>query len=137
MTGPSQDKQGREMRIKTDQARRRLLAAWQQLGEEDKRTVSLFAEFLAQKTSDSTEKEKTAIPQFPLLIPKPEKESAVLALKRLKKSYPMIETDLSLLDDASQCLMKKVMGSTDEAVILKLEELFANRYQAWREHNIQ
>ena len=121
------------MFITTDQEQKRLLAAWRQLGKDDQRTVRLFAEFLHQQTERGSTEKSVSIPQTPQRIPKPEKESAVLALKRLKKSYPMIEADFSLLEDASQLLMKKVMGTADEEVVAELETLFARRYQEWKE----
>lgn len=120
------------MFIAADQEQKRLLAAWQQLGKEERRTVRLFAEFLSQQVMHSATEKTPPPPQTPRSIPKPEKESAVLALKRLKKSYPMIEADLSLLDEASQLLMKKVMGLADSEVIIALEELFSRRYQEWK-----
>lgn len=123
------------MFITTDQEQKRLLTAWQLLGKEERRTVRLFAEFLSHQTDLNTTEKTTLTPQTPHPIPKPEKESAVLALKRLKKTYPMIEADLALLDDASRLLLKKIMGTTDAAVIIDLEELFAQRYREWKLNN--
>ncbi|MBF0583710.1 MAG: Crp/Fnr family transcriptional regulator [Magnetococcales bacterium] len=117
------------MQITTHQERNRLLAAWQRLDREGQRTVRLFAEFLSQQAG---EQPPEPIPQEPVAIPRPDKESAVLALKRLKKSYPMIEADFALLEEASQLVLKKVMGATDAEVIVELETLFAKRYQQWK-----
>ncbi len=118
------------MLMTVDRERQRLLAAWQQLTPEDQRTVRLFAEFLGQQATAL--EPLPPIPQEPLPIPKPERESAVLALKRLKKTYPMIETDFSLLEKASQILLKKVLGTADAEVIAEMEELFEKRYQGWK-----
>ncbi|WP_130472248.1 Crp/Fnr family transcriptional regulator [Candidatus Magnetaquicoccus inordinatus] len=123
------------MTILVDQERNRLLSAWQKLAKEEQRTVRLFAEFLAQQSSTALSQQE--IPQEPLSIPKPEHESAVLAMKRLKKSYPMIEADFSLLETASQLLLKRIMGTPDAEVIAELEELFAKRYLAWKEERAQ
>lgn len=120
------------MFITKDQEQKRLLTAWRQLGKDAQRTVCLFAEFLGQQALLPEGEEGTPVPQTPLAIPKPDKESAVLALKRLKKSYPMIEADMSLLEEASQLLLKKVMGQPDAEVIAALETLFDARYQAWK-----
>lgn len=120
------------MHLVTHQEQTRLLTAWKKLDQEGQRTVRLFAEFLSQQTDEQAGKPTPTLPQEPLSIPKPEGESAVLALKRLKKSYPMIEADFSLLEDASQMLLKRVMGTADATVVAELEKLFAGRYQAWK-----
>ncbi|MEO5350014.1 MAG: hypothetical protein H7836_10235 [Magnetococcus sp. YQC-3] len=121
------------MHIVTNQEQNRLLTAWKKLDQEGQRSVRLFAEFLSQQTDNQTAEQQKTVPQEPLSLPKPAGESAVLALKRLKKSYPMIEADFSLLEDASKLLLKKIMGTEDATVVAELEELFASRYQAWRE----
>jgi hypothetical protein len=113
-----------------EKERNRLLATWQKLTKEDQRAVRLFAEFLLQQNgTDTTAPE---IPLEPVPIAKPAEESAVLAMKRLKKSYPMIEADFSLLESASQLLLKRMMGTPDAEVVAELEALFANRYQVWK-----
>ena len=120
------------MLLITDQEKNRLLTAWQTLGHAERHTLRLFAEFLSQQSTAQATAQQAALPQEPLPIPKPAKESAVLALKRLKKSYPMIEADFSLLEDASQLLLKKIMGREDAEVIVELEALFAQRYAVWK-----
>ncbi|MBF0096359.1 MAG: Crp/Fnr family transcriptional regulator [Magnetococcales bacterium] len=119
------------MTMLAEKERTRLLAAWQKLTEEDQRTVRLFAEFLLQQNGADTTTSKINLEPVP--IAKPAEESAVLAMKRLKKSYPMIEADFSLLESASQLLLKRIMGTPDAEVVAELEALFANRYQVWRD----
>lgn len=115
------------MTLDTD--RHRLLAAWRDLNDDQRRTLLAFAEFLAQRPPTE---ESPPIPQEPLPIPKPDHESAVAALKRLKKTYPMIETDEKLLGEASGILMHKVMGTPDPEVITAMENLFADKYHQWK-----
>ncbi|MBF0368239.1 MAG: hypothetical protein HQL52_02180 [Magnetococcales bacterium] len=112
-----------------DDTQRKLLAAWRKMGPEDRHALLKFAEFLASHSTASP----SPPPTEPLDIPKPEGESAVKALKRLKKSYPMIENDLRLLEEASTILMRKVTGSSDQEVVADLEHFFAKRYQQWQE----
>lgn len=119
------------MMMTTDRERQRLLSAWRQLDAEDRRNVRLFAEFLVQRQTACDEVAHPP-PSEPLPIAKPDGETAVKALKRLKKTYPMIETDLTLLEQASQVLMQKVMGSADVEVISRLEALFSDRYKLWK-----
>ncbi|MBF0195618.1 MAG: Crp/Fnr family transcriptional regulator [Magnetococcales bacterium] len=114
--------------ITKDKERADLLAAFRHLNPANKLTLIQFAKFLQ---SQQTEGEKP-ISQEPLDLPKPADESAVKALKRLKRSYPMIDADMSLLDDASRLLMEKITGTPDQEVIEKLEALFVERFKSWQ-----
>ncbi|MBF0624238.1 MAG: hypothetical protein HQL82_05470 [Magnetococcales bacterium] len=106
----------------------RLLEAWQRLNATDKTALLRHAEALAATGGE----EPAPVPQEPLDIPAPAGESAVKALKRLKRSYPMIEADARLLEDASQLLMAKMMGTPEGDVIRRLEALFAERFRTWQ-----
>ncbi|MBF0136557.1 MAG: hypothetical protein H7833_15945 [Magnetococcus sp. DMHC-1] len=110
---------------------RHLVSIWQHLAAPERKTLLQFAEFLLEKSRENMEPEPT-LPVEPLDIPAPAGESAVKALKRLKKTYPMIETDFSLLEKASQILMEKVLGTPDKEVIEKMEDLFREQHQRWR-----
>jgi hypothetical protein len=115
--------------ITKDKQRARLLDAWRELAESQQLTLIQFAEFLQAQQKESEE----PVSQKPLNLPIPENESAVKALKRLKRNYPMIEADMGLLDEASRLLMAKVTGTPDLEVIEQLEALFAGRYEGWME----
>ncbi|MBF0296917.1 MAG: Crp/Fnr family transcriptional regulator [Magnetococcales bacterium] len=115
-----------------DQDRKRLLALWRQLGEEERRSLLRFAQCLANE-SRGEEAQESPVPELPLAMPRPAVETAVAGLKRLKKTYPMIEADERVLGEASRILMQKVLGAADAEVIDQLEAFFAQRYQAWRE----
>ncbi|MBF0424913.1 MAG: hypothetical protein HQL66_03725 [Magnetococcales bacterium] len=111
---------------------RRLLSAWRSLAAAERHTLLQFAEFLVTRSNAvvATEPPPSLLP---LDIPAPPGESAVKALKRLKKTYPMIDADLQLLEQASAILMQRVLGSPDASVVAQLEQLFRERYQRWRE----
>ena len=111
-----------------DPLRRQLLDVWQQLASENQRSLCQFAEFLLERQAREQEE---VVPVEPLPIPAPDGETAVKALKRLKKSYPMIDADMTLLDEASRLVMKRAMGATDREVVVELEALFTARYQGW------
>ncbi|MBF0447719.1 MAG: hypothetical protein HQL67_05915 [Magnetococcales bacterium] len=113
--------------IKTDKERSRLLEVWRQLAEAERLTLTQFAEFLLARQGDKPQ----PVAREPLNLPRPDRESAVKALKRLKKNYPMIDADMGLLDDAARLLMEKVYGTPDDQVIEKMEALFSARYQDW------
>ncbi|MBF0435449.1 MAG: hypothetical protein HQL77_08770 [Magnetococcales bacterium] len=103
----------------------------QQLNEANRETLLKFAQFLLQQEQTSTSPESP--PREPLNIPSPANETVVQALKRLKKSYPMIEADIGLLDAASQFVMQKVLGHPDAELIRKMEKLFLDAYEKWRQ----
>ncbi|MBF0284205.1 MAG: hypothetical protein HQL51_07080 [Magnetococcales bacterium] len=103
------------------------------LTAEDRRALGRFADFLASGLGRASEPPPPPISQVPLPIPRPKLESSVGALKRLKRTYPMIDADASLLDDASRLLMRRMLGTPDPEVIDQMEALFAQRYQRWHQ----
>ncbi|MBF0383522.1 MAG: Crp/Fnr family transcriptional regulator [Magnetococcales bacterium] len=113
--------------ITKDKERAELLAAFRELNKVNKNTLIQFANFLQSQQTD-----EQPISKEPLDLPKPDDETAVKALKRLKQSYPMIDADMSLLDDASRLLMEKITGTPDQEVIEKLEALFLERFKLWQ-----
>lgn len=115
-----------------DREQKQLLAIWRQLSGQNRQSVLGFAEFLASRQEVKEADVKVAPPEFPLAIPRPAVESAVAGLKRLKKSYPMIEADEQLLGEASRILMGKVLGVSDVEVIDQLEAFFAERFRLWQ-----
>nr|CRH04488.1 conserved protein of unknown function [Candidatus Magnetococcus massalia] len=124
---------------KNSKESREVVALWKKLDGERQKMLLSYGEFLlsqqaegASETSSGAQ-QVAASPQQPLKLEKPENESAVLALKRLKRSYPMIEADMGLLDDASKLVMERVMGGQDAEIIPRMEALFAARYAAWLE----
>ncbi|MEO5378781.1 MAG: hypothetical protein H7832_13515 [Magnetococcus sp. DMHC-6] len=113
-----------------DAAKERLLAVWRQLSVEDRHAVEQFAHFLLQKEN------APRIPDVlePVQIEPSEGETAIKALKRLKKTYPMIEADTALLDGASGIILKRVMGMEDAEAIILLEKMFQECYQDWKKN---
>lgn len=111
--------------------RTELVDLWRQLAPAERVSLLQFARFLRAQQGPS----RPPIPTAPLAIPRPEGESAVKALKRLKQTYPMIDADGGLLDDASRLLMEKICGVPDPEVIEKLEALFLERYQTWQKNH--
>lgn len=114
--------------ITKDREKSRLLESWRYLGAAERETLIKFAEFLRTTQPQPPD----PISQTPLNLARPDGESAVKALKRLKKNYPMIDADVGLLDAASRLLMEKISGTPDNEVIDKMEKLFLGRYQSWQ-----
>ncbi|MGA1561809.1 MAG: hypothetical protein ACO376_02360 [Gammaproteobacteria bacterium] len=75
-----------------------------------------------------------APPSEPLAIPRPEKESVVGALKRLRQTYPMLDAGRTLLDQASSLMTQHLVhGRNAVDVIDELEGLFVEHFQRWDE----
>jgi hypothetical protein len=93
---------------------------------DDERKASLFdyAEFLLSK-GGPVKKEILE----PLDIPRPETETVVGAIKRLKETYPMIES-MAVFSSASSLMTEHMVNGRDVIeVIDEMEELF-QKYHA-------
>ena len=104
---------------------------FQQLAAGDQATLLAFAAFLASRSPARTVTVKTesvTIPE-PEIIQRPEKESVVGALKRLAKSYPMLDKT-EMLSATSDLVATTIMQGTDPiGVIDELEDIFSTHYE--------
>jgi len=111
-----------------DKNARRLLKLFSSLQENDKRSLLDFAEFLNSRDSQS-EPSRAAAEQTPEIIPRPDKESVVSAIKRLSKSYSMLNKD-ELLHETSDLMSSHIIkGRPAAEVIDDLEVLFTSHYE--------
>lgn len=95
------------------------------LSESGQETLFSFAEFLASKPENGVSQ---PIPE-PKLVPRPESESVVRAIKRLSASYSMLDSP-KLLNETSTLMTQHVMQGRDlKLVIDDLEELFRRQYE--------
>jgi hypothetical protein len=103
---------------------RRLLKAWRGLPEVRRASLLDYAEFLT--TRDQPE---PAPILEPLPIPRPEQESVVKAVKRLRETYPMVDR-ARILNDVSNCMTQHLVhGKPAKDVIDDLEALFRRYYE--------
>jgi len=110
---------------------RRLLKLYGQLNEADRHSLFAFAEFLTQRKAEAeVEASNEALPD-PLAIPRPQGESVVGAIKRLSKSYFMLNRGVLLNETSSLMTAHVIHGRPAPQVIDELEALFERRY---REH---
>ncbi len=85
-----------------------------------------FAEFLAEKYPAQAADD---LPYQPL--PRPEDESVIAAIKRLSKSYPMLDKT-TLFDQTSAAMSAHILQDVSKQdSIDKLEAVFAEKYQAF------
>ncbi len=100
-----------------------LLEIFETLDAERQNTLLQFAEFLQAKGGLV----KQDIGE-PLPVPRPEKETVVGAIKRLKQTYPMIES-MSVFSAASSLMTEHMVNGRDsKEVIDDMQILFEKFY---------
>jgi len=112
---------------KMKSSEKKLLALYNRLETSGQETLLAFAEFLSVRNANGDTPE--AVLEKPQIIPRPETETVVAAIKRLSASYPMLEKP-QLLNEASAIMTKHVMqGKEIEHAIDELEALFLRFYE--------
>lgn len=104
--------------------RSRLQQLLPSLPEAQQQQLLEFAEFLSTR--------HPGIPPVsePLSIPRPEQETVVAAMKRLRETYPMLDPE-QLLNEASGLMSAHMLqGRPANEVIDELEQLFLDRFHA-------
>lgn len=103
---------------------RHLCSIFKQLPSTEQHTLLAFAEFL------QTRKTTTPTPMQPQILPRPPEESVIAAVKRLSKSYPMLDK-AKMLDETSSLMTAHLLHGRDKVeVIDDLEALFLKHYNA-------
>jgi len=112
-------------------AEQQLTAFFRQLTADDQLTLLRFAEFLAGHSSPGV----VAVSREPVVVPEPEAierpagESVVAALKRLSKTYPMLDKT-EMLSATSDLVAANIMQGTDAVeVVDQLEDIFRGLYE--------
>jgi hypothetical protein len=112
-------------------AEQQLTEFFRQLPAGDQLTLLAFAEFLASRSpagATAVSKEAVAIPE-PEAIERPAGESVVGALKRLSKTYFMLDKT-ETLGATSDLVASNIMLGTDPVeVIDELEAIFRSLYE--------
>jgi hypothetical protein len=112
-----------------EKALRQMLA---QMSETDRRTLLDFGLFLVERSSTRHEVADSALPEPDPVEPAPG-ETVVAALKRLSKTYHMVDK-AKVLNESSVLMAQHVMqGRGAEEVIAELEALFESHYRRLRE----
>lgn len=105
--------------------KRRLGSIFETLNPAEQQSLLAFAEFLVGRICPKTLEEITT----PLPIPRPQQETVVNAIKRLTKTYPML--DISRLFNEVSLLMSQhlLQGQAENLIVDELEQLFSRHYQ--------
>ena len=100
-----------------------------QLEVEQQQAVVDYATFLLQRYKIENTRDRDLEPKT---IERPQKESVIAAIKRLKKSYYMLDTDM-ILDETSVLMAQHVMkGREASGVIDELQSIFQRQYEQYR-----
>ena len=109
---------------------RELLKLWKRLGEDDRKSLMAFAEFLDERGKSAAE--PVHEPQRPKDVPRPRQESVVAGIKRLSSTYYMIDKDDVLHTTSNLMAEHLLQGRPAKDVIDELERVFAEHYQRYR-----
>ena len=112
-------------------AQQQLVDLFAGLDASDQSSLLAFAEYLASRNRpDAPVNEPTpvGVPE-PQDIERPDDESIVAALKRLARTYPMLDKT-EMLGATSDMVATHIMQGTDAALVIdQLEAVFAEHYQ--------
>lgn len=104
---------------------KKLLELFGKLAPEQQETLMAFAEFLVTRE----ERGSAAAPAQPLPIERPAEETVVMAIKRLVRTYPMLDRR-KLLGETSRFIAEHALeGRAAAEVIDELEVAFAKHYR--------
>lgn len=106
---------------------KQLLDLFERLAPEQQDRLIAFAEFFAASPA-----EEPGITRAPLVIPRPDGETVTMAIRRLVRTYPMLDRR-RLMVEASQFMAQHALeGRAAAEVIDELERVFARHYEQYR-----
>lgn len=109
-----------------------LLTLFRELPAADQASLLAFAEFLRSRAGAAPIARPVPQPEpvpEPETIPRPEQESVVKAVKRLSRTYPMLDKSRMLTDTSELVMQHVVQGRDAVEVIDELELVFQRHYQ--------
>ena len=108
------------MRVKD----RKLLDLFEQLAPEQQERLIAFAEFLSGGVTepDSANRE-------PAAIPRPEDETVTMAIRRLVRTYPMLDRRKLMVEASEFMAQHALQGRPAAEVIDELENLFVRHFE--------
>lgn len=114
---------------------RRLLRTFRSLDDGDRQALLAFAAFLrsrAESPAGAGAQEPT-ISMEPVAETRPEQETVVAAIKRLRRVYPMVDASKMLNETSTLMSAHVIQGRPATDVINELEALFEARWAALRD----
>jgi hypothetical protein len=112
---------------------KRLLKLYRSLTDADRKSLADFAEFLSARCQEDVP--AAALQAVPLDIPRPETESVIKAVRRLMRTYPMLEKEKLLHETTALVTRNVVHKDPAPGVIDELELLFKRHYDGYLSAN--
>jgi hypothetical protein len=105
---------------------RKLLDCFRRLSADRQSALLDFAQYLAGKEENA---QQTSLPTNPVDIPRPDNESVIKAVRRLRETYPMLDQN-RVFGDVSSLMTRHVMhGVAAVDIIDELEIIFRRHYE--------
>jgi hypothetical protein len=119
--------------LSMNETEQRLLGLLHQLGSTDQASLLAFAEFLCSRhpalKASSLPPQGVAEPEP---VERPPVESVVAGLKRLARTYPMLDKS-EMLSATSDLVATHIMKGTEPAIVIdQLESIFREHYEQLR-----
>ncbi len=116
--------------------KKRLVALFGEMNDRQRASLMDYARFLSTQSSEvDVEMGLGRKVEQPLGTPRPENENVVNAIKRLRSSYFMLDTDVLFNETSSLMGQFMLHGRDAEGVIDDLEVLFNTHYQKYLNHD--
>ena len=116
------------MPVQANKKERKLIKLFKLLDENNKESLLAFAEFLSHRGANDDDETLERVPSKALDIIRPSKESVVKAIKRLSKTYPMVDKE-NILHPISAVMTSHIMqGKSAQDAIDELQDLFLKEY---------
>ncbi len=113
--------------------KQQLIQLFEGLDQKGRDSLLDYADFLFTKNQKNVPAQDKNIKQQPLHHPRPAEESVLAAVKRLRASYFMIDTDGMINQTSSLVTQFMLQGRPAPEVIDDLEQLFNEHYQNYLE----
>ncbi len=106
---------------------RKLLDCFRRLSADRQLALLDYAQYLAGKEENA---QQSDVPAVPLDIPRPDNESVIKAVRRLRETYPMLDQN-RVFSDVSSLMTRHVMqGIAAVDIIDEMEIMFRRHYEA-------
>jgi hypothetical protein len=107
---------------------RKLLELFEQLAPEQQERLIAFAEFLSEGAT-----EPAGADRAPSATARPENETVTMAIRRLVRTYPMLDRRKLMVEASEFMAQHALQGRPAREVIDELEGLFVRHYQKFKD----
>jgi hypothetical protein len=105
----------------------RLLDLFERLAPEQQDGLIAFAEFLAGRPPDGTD-----LAREPVAVPRPDGETVTMAIRRLVRTYPMLDRRRLMVEASRFMAQHALEGRAAAEVIDDLERVFSRHYERYK-----